>query len=734
MFYSDNPIASNKEDLLNRNGFAKLLAQSLTNLNSADTFTVGLFRKWGSRKTSLVNLMLQELKNVQVNLDNKKTVIVHFEPWNFSDANQLLSQFFIRLSNEFRSKGDKNLAKIGEALEKYSDAFEITSAVPVVGGLLALLGKKGASGLGGKLKKGSDEKDILKQKEYVVDLLDKQENKILVVIDDIDRLSNEQIRQVFQLITSVARFPNTTYLLVFDKEIVVKALEKVQEGSGEDYLEKIIQMPIQIPDVQKSELRQTFFSRLDVIMNEYNKALFSPNHWQKIYEACIDPFITNLRDVNRLCNAVQFKLTTIASEVNFADMVAISALEIYLPVVYEWIKTNKAVLTGSFDLSSFTLKDKSQNEWYEFFQEQFQSLIHNNKSDVTAEAILLILSQLFPHFGRKIGKSYEAYEYNQFRKNNQIAHSEKFDRYFHLNLDYIGLRKSDIVNAVQSIDCEMFKKILLELDQKGLSYEFLEEVYLMIPEINSDRVMVIAKSLFDVSNCLENVSNRSMFTLGASYYAQDMLLKLIDKLPLEERMEFIRDCLNDATINSISSLASFINMIELGYGRLAANGEEKDYKKIITIEELTQLEKVFCERIKDLLSTVSLFVCIHWEIVSYILECLEPEYFKEYLENVLSNDENVLRYIDSSVTTWTGSDIEYEIKDQYKKYLTEERIIEAIQSQIKTGVMFTLPENIQRKCGAFFLHVDDKVNYRGHISQVDVDELFTKWKEILVVE
>ena len=242
MYYSDKPISSKCDDQLGRNSFAALLAQSLLNLNTQDTFTVGLFGKWGSGKTSIVNMMLSEIEEQQKDCpESEKLIVVHFEPWNFSNTDQLLSQFFIRLSSEFRNKGDERLAKIGEALETYSEAFDILSAIPLAGGLLSFLGKKGAETAGSKLKKGCDEKDISKQKEFVIKLLQEQSNRILVVIDDIDRLSNEQIRQVFQLVTSVAKFPNTIYLLVFDKDIVVKALEKVQEGSGRDYLEKIIQ-------------------------------------------------------------------------------------------------------------------------------------------------------------------------------------------------------------------------------------------------------------------------------------------------------------------------------------------------------------------------------------------------------------------------------------------------------------------------------------------------------------
>lgn len=55
MFYSDKAIESNAEDQLGRSAFAKLLAKTLIQLNSKDTFSVGLYGKWGSGKTSIVN-------------------------------------------------------------------------------------------------------------------------------------------------------------------------------------------------------------------------------------------------------------------------------------------------------------------------------------------------------------------------------------------------------------------------------------------------------------------------------------------------------------------------------------------------------------------------------------------------------------------------------------------------------------------------------------------------------
>lgn len=439
MFYSDKPIQLSQEDQLGRNSFAKLLAQSLLHLNILDTFTIGLFGKWGSGKTSIVNLTLREIEERQKDLcTENKLIIVHFEPWNFSEENQLLNQFFIRMSNEFRNKGDKNLESIGNALEQYSDAFGLLGSLSPALGLLGFLGKRGTVALGKRLKNGAGEKDILKQKEFIIKLLEKQSNRILVVIDDIDRLSNAQIRQVFQLITSVAKFPNTMYLLVFDKDIVVKALENVQEGSGEDYLEKIIQMPIQIPEIQHTKIRQVLLQRLNEILAEHTDVNFHETHWQQLYEPCIASLINNLRDINRLCNAVQFKLASIASEVDFTDLVAISALEILFPKIYEWVKNNKPILTGELYPGYLMDQNKNQKELYADYSSRFKILLEGNHAnpivDEQVEIVIEFLSLLFPHFGRKIGKTYEIFGLDLLRRNNQIAHAEKFFRYFSLGL------------------------------------------------------------------------------------------------------------------------------------------------------------------------------------------------------------------------------------------------------------------------------------------------------------
>lgn len=732
MYHPDKPITKADEDLLGRSSFAKQLAQSLLLFDNPDTFTIALYGKWGYGKTSVVNMMVHELmEEEESNEKGNSPIIVRFDPWNFADTNQLLAQFFVRLSNEFLSNKDKHLQGIGVALEKYSDAFELANPIPVFGSLISFVGKKGLLSLGKRLRKGADEKDISKQKENVMDLLEAQSCKVIIIIDDIDRLSNVQIRQVFQLVTSVARFPNTIYLLAFDRDVVVKALEAVQEGDGNEYLEKVIQVPIQIPDIQNGRLKDAFFNRLNSIIESLSNVNFNSTHWQKIFEPCVAPYVRNLRDVHRLCNLIQFKLAALASEVDFADVVAMSALEINRPEIFEWIKENKTVLTSGVDLSIIAAK-KSQKEWKEIYSTQLQEILKPSitSTDLSSivEQTINFLTHLFPYFGQKIGNTYELHDADQLRANNQIAHADKFDRYFHLSLSDVGLKRANIENAIQLLDYDSLVGFLIKQDHSGLVYEFLEEVKARLPYITSLRAKIIAKALFETAYQFDSQSQKNIFIVSATNYAELLIRKLIDIIDDGSRMEYISDILSNANPNKIQTFATFLNTTELAFGRLAANGEEKSYEKLLSLQDLVSLETLFCQSMRRILLDHNVLDFRNAYIIIYLLEHFDANHVDDYLSRILKADSNKIKYLQLSVSKWTGSGVEYEVNNNYEKHLTKEQVMEAIERLKSNGEWFDLPAEIQDIGCAFFLAMNGQKNYHGNISQKDIDELIKSWE------
>ena len=95
MYNSDLPISTRAEDVLGRASYARNLAQTIIKYKNIDSMCIGLSGPWGSGKTSLLNMMLEEIK--EIDKTSEKLSVIRFEPWNFSTTDQLLSQFFMFL-------------------------------------------------------------------------------------------------------------------------------------------------------------------------------------------------------------------------------------------------------------------------------------------------------------------------------------------------------------------------------------------------------------------------------------------------------------------------------------------------------------------------------------------------------------------------------------------------------------------------------------------------------------
>jgi len=291
MFKSDQPIKSYKEDILGRRPFAQSLGNAILSYKEKDSIVIGLFGAWGSGKTSIINMALEHIDDLvsKNKTDDKKPIVIRFNPWNFSDQNQLITQFFRQLSVVLRRPDYADDAKkAGEKLETYAKFFEPFALIPTVGPFASLLSKV-FKNLGSATKSWGDQKsnDLNAIRSELNELLGKQPHKIIVVIDDIDRLNNTEIRQIFQLIKSLGDFPNTIYLLAFDKDVVLNALKKVQEGSGAEYLEKVVQLPFEIPLISKREIEHLLFSQLDGIIKGILENKWDQTYWGNVYHSCL---------------------------------------------------------------------------------------------------------------------------------------------------------------------------------------------------------------------------------------------------------------------------------------------------------------------------------------------------------------------------------------------------------------------------------------------------------------
>ncbi|MBM2835098.1 MAG: hypothetical protein HW406_2259, partial [Candidatus Brocadiaceae bacterium] len=148
-FRPDQPIQAGKEDILGRQAFSQTLASAICSYQDKNSIVVGLYGSWGSGKTSIINMSLEHIGLITQNKPKKECpIVVKFNPWNYSDQNQLISQFFKQLSLALK-KGEakKTAIKIGKYLAAYAAFFEPALSIvhPVAGSAARGIQKMGSA-------------------------------------------------------------------------------------------------------------------------------------------------------------------------------------------------------------------------------------------------------------------------------------------------------------------------------------------------------------------------------------------------------------------------------------------------------------------------------------------------------------------------------------------------------------------------------------------------------------
>lgn len=510
MFNSDNPIKLRSDDLLERDPFCKYLAKSILKYQDDETLTIGLLGKWGSGKTSIVNLTLQHIENDFLDNPERKPIIIKFNPWNFSDQNNLIFQFFKVLSNNLKRKEySKVLNKAGEIIEEYSEYLE-----PIVFPLTGIPGLSKIPKLIGKsLKDYGDKKakDIEKIKESIIKKFTQSERKIIIIIDDIDRLTNSEIRQIFQLVKSLADFPNVIYILSFDKEIVCEALKEVQKGDGSEFIEKIIQVPLDVPLAQKSEIYNLLFEELNKIIKDVPEKDFDNYYWGNIFNSGMDKCFENIRDVKRFMNIFNFGFTSIKEEVNTVDFLAITAIQVFIPELYDQLQKNRGLFVSENVRFPYTINNLGLNDE----KTKYEEIIKMIPKNLTNE-IIKILRRMFPkiiYIENENSFHYSDSSINEWLLKKNICHPDKFDTYFKLRLTSGDISNKEIymiINTSSEFNV-LLDKIRKLNETKKLSY-FMSYLYADIDEIDIDKLKIILKVFLTIGDEFINV-DRIFFVL-----------------------------------------------------------------------------------------------------------------------------------------------------------------------------------------------------------------------------
>ena len=333
----DNPIHGIEGDVLGRVKPAEAFCESVLQLDSSEGVVVGILGPWGSGKTSFVNMTREIFARHAI-------PIVDFNPWMFSGAEQLVESFFSEISAQLKMK--PGMAEIGKSLEEYGELFATLKWLPFVGQWIERShdAAKGAARLMQRKSEG-----IAGQRRAVEKALNQLREPIVVVVDDIDRLSSNEIRDVFRLVRLTGNFPNLIYVLAFDRKRVEAALSE-DEFPGRAYFEKILQVHFDLPVVPDTVLMQQIFVALDQALHGIDLDVnFDKQLWPDIFMEIVKPLLRNMRDVRRYAASVGSTVRDLQGQIEIADLLALEAVRIFLPDVFSRLYDAITPLTATMD-------------------------------------------------------------------------------------------------------------------------------------------------------------------------------------------------------------------------------------------------------------------------------------------------------------------------------------------------------------------------------------------------
>lgn len=705
MINTDKPINKIADDKLERAEFVKRVSKAIYGFKSTDNIAIALQGKWGCGKTSILNMIHEE-----ISMKSKDTIIVNFNPWNFTDCNQLINQFFINLSSELKRQDDNKEVKtedkkaigaeIGRVIEKYSYALEYAKYIPVIGKYLEIIPQLAGS-VGAAIKEDEDSRknDIIYQKNTLIRMLKESTSRILIIIDDIDRLPKEQIRLIFQLVCSVADFPNTTYLLSYDKAVVVKALNDVQGENGEDYLEKIIQMSFDIPNIKSNML-------YDLLIEKIKETIVLPEgeldseYWHSVFYSCIMPFITSARSVIRYVNILSFAYLPVKDEVCFSDMAAICSFQLFATPIYEWIKNSKYTLAGGYNGGGI-LNNKvgeKKKEYIEFFEK-----IYNGNIDT----IISSLSILFPKFKNQISYSSCFITPLELRKYKRIASTERFDVYFSLCLEDVKISDSEFLMSINEMDEEELEEYLSLIKAQNLLSEYKNELMLYSNEIKEDRIELLLSKLMFSSGRIE--TGEQLLGYDEQTINVYFLIDLLKSVKKEEyRYKLIKNIMNHSDFISFPKLLHLPHILELNYGKIAKTEYIYD-EKLINEEHFAELESIILERIEELSEKQNIFECKECIRTLLLWEVIECQSYCNYVKDKIKSPINAIIMASFAVVEWSSVGViaEYEYKEMsyynYKDFLDDDILLGYIVQERKNQDFWKLEISSIKKAIAFYI-------------------------------
>lgn len=153
--------------------------------------------------------------------------------------------------------------------------------------------------------------------------------RVYVVIDDLDRLTGEEIIEVLKLVDRNASFNNVVFVMAYDKEYVNNVLSKhLSHGLDHSFIDKYVAWEVTLPEVDSEILKEKMKSYLedhlfDLSKQEKERVL---EGWRYVDDIVIG-YLESVRHLKRYLNLMIHRYRQVYNKVDPADFFLLSLLQ-----------------------------------------------------------------------------------------------------------------------------------------------------------------------------------------------------------------------------------------------------------------------------------------------------------------------------------------------------------------------------------------------------------------------
>lgn len=457
------PINNSEQDLFNFKHYAEKVKRIIQlNSSNKEPLTIGIYGKWGEGKTSFLNLLKDKIEHFEKDKNGKEYLIFEFNPWRYSNEDEMLFDFFDGISKRFYVDHQTKIQKVGTLITRYSKylkAIKISSSIGIpkrLGTSISFEPSKIFEALGEDLS--GEQITLDKLKDKVNEAVNSANFKILVFIDDLDRLDKNEIYTILKLIKLNANFDNFIFITTLDSDHVAKAIKNRYGESNEDgkvFLEKIFNIPIHLPKIEEEDLKFYFEKKLDDISK---KLELNQNKEIEIslikQELNLNQF-NSPREIIRVLNSFFISAFGFENEINLRDLFWIEFLKIKEEKLHEEIKKYyredriKVFFEGKSEFINFNDDDsklKNSNSTKEANGTRLKFKNEYPKS-------FFIIDNLFP-----LNLERNDINNNSFDLNLNINSINHFDKYFSFHTE----------NKLKNITIENIKNQVILKNEENL--------------------------------------------------------------------------------------------------------------------------------------------------------------------------------------------------------------------------------------------------------------------------